>query len=213
MKIPETNEDLRLLYQKMYTAENPDSEPYGGIKSRSRDRWFCEEIWRRVTKGGKILDASAGRGHLARRLVEMGYQVEVTEHVPYLIEHDLKPFPRYLLSYDELDKLPARSYDAVCSNDVLEHLPGEEFVRRALAKLARLSRGWLFICAARTNTFVGGKALGYGEKLDLHLFHPNHPERWWPKAITRVAFLDELSWDAKRFKCVAHVSKGTGGWD
>jgi 2-polyprenyl-3-methyl-5-hydroxy-6-metoxy-1,4-benzoquinol methylase len=173
---PQNNADLRKLYDHLYSSPTSGKWRYGEEKDREREPWFFQKVLALAPKGSRVLDASCGRGHLARDLAVAGYEVEVTEHSSVLVENDLRDLKAHLLSYDELDQLPARSFDVVISNDVLEHLPDEAHVRRALVNLERLSRNLVILTAARNRSTKWSEEL-LGMKFDLHLFHEG--EEWW----------------------------------
>jgi len=150
-------EDLIKVYDYIYSqggVRNPDKKatimaPYGS--HASRDKMFIDWISQNVKMGARILDASCGRGHLALSLHKLGYEVEATEVSQWLIDNELKqlPFPTHLLRYDQLYQLPEKSFDVVCSNDVLEHLISKEVVRGAVDNLFRLSRSAVCISIGR----------------------------------------------------------------
>jgi SAM-dependent methyltransferase len=197
-------DDLINVYDYIYSQgpvrcpirRTVDMDPYGS--HNFRDKVFIDWITANLPKGSRILDASCGRGHLALSLHEMGYDVEATEVSQWLVENDLKevPFPVHLLRYDQLDHLPEKSFDCVCSNDVLEHMISEEAVLNALSNMFTLSAGAICIgvgtgrmadkyprsLAINKNGEVTGKnRLPRSKALNLHTFR--RPYRWWRKKI------------------------------
>lgn len=141
---PESDEDLRAMYSYLYAQKKiPEMPPYGA-SSAGRDAEYLNFIPKTIRPPARILDASCGRGVLARKFRKKGYEVEVTELVESLVRSARADgIPAHLLTYDELSRLPERSFDVVISNDVLEHLLDEQAARKAILDLARLSRGWL----------------------------------------------------------------------
>jgi SAM-dependent methyltransferase len=205
----------REVYERLYAAgrvPSPDKkrglmDPYGSHENR--DREFLKFLGRKYKDGDqpRVLDASAGRGHLSVALAHRGYEVEATEYVQSA--YDALPVPplkaKHLLTYGELGQLPERSFDVVISNDVLEHLPADE-AKPALAALARLSRLFLLVSVG-----VGFGALKYTTglgmgKLDLHLHCPGAP--WWRKALAEIG--REVWWHEipkKTLWCFLKVNK------
>lgn len=188
----------RDLYEQIYAAgkvihpRKGVMHPYG--THTDRDALFLDFLARRLPVRGeprRALDASAGRGHLAYALAGLGHVVEATEYVPSALEALRVPplAAKHLLAYGELGGLPAKSFDAVISNDVLEHLPAEE-AKPALKALAVLSRRFLLVSVGLGH---GAKkypeALGLG-KVDLHLHCPG--VAWWRKAYGEVARAEEI---------------------
>lgn len=162
----------------------------------NRDQNFIEWIQKEFHTDSKIFDASCGRGHLALRLRELGYQVEASEFCKWIIENELIKYniPIYNLSYEELDKLPQKQYDCVCSNDVMEHLEFSS-VEKSIENLCRLSkRGICFTisCGHGATKYPTAIYLKDREQyrflnhLDLHqcVRSPN----WWIKLLNK--FID-----------------------
>jgi SAM-dependent methyltransferase len=182
-------------------------DPYGSHDYR--DEVFISWIQDHLIAGDRILDASCGRGHLAQSLHKLGYDVEATEVSPWLIENELSklPFPVRLLRYDQLDQLPAKSFDCVCSSDVLEHMISREEAANAIKGIFRLSRKAVCIgigkgrfadtyprslCIDKKCKIVAGKErIGRRSALNLHSFRV--PVRWWKKNISnRIREEDSL---------------------
>jgi SAM-dependent methyltransferase len=180
-KQPKTTADCRELYDHIYRSKTSDMPggPYGS--HTNRDIWFVKYVLDHVPKGAKVLDASCGRGHLARKLKAEGYKVEGTEISRWLIDNELRDFPVRNLAYSEFDQIGDDSFDVVLSNDVLEHLPGKEAVEEAVRHLVRISRGHLAVCVS-----VGANPSPYARKLgfpslDLHSFVPKRT--WWDQTF------------------------------
>jgi 2-polyprenyl-3-methyl-5-hydroxy-6-metoxy-1,4-benzoquinol methylase len=125
----------------------------------------------------KVLDASCGRGHLLRELLNLGYQAEGTEFVPWLLENDLKDLPVRILSYQEFDVLPNMSYDVVISSDVLEHIsPNKDTIIQAVKDLCRISKKHVLISVG---TITAGP---WPQKLNLpikNLHEIIKGAKWW----------------------------------
>lgn len=166
-------EDLVKAYNYIYKAgnvKNPEKPgrmmgPYGS--HANRDSRFIRWIKENIPKGSRILDASCGRGHLAYSLHKLGYRVEATEISGWLIKHELSklPFPVHLLRYDQFDQISAKSFDCVCSNDVLEHLLSKEAALDAIDQLFRISRKAVCICVG-----TGEYAVKYPRSLAINKF-------------------------------------------
>jgi SAM-dependent methyltransferase len=189
---PKTNEDLVDIYDHIYKQKGTVHHkrkgrlgPYGSHDDR--DPPFVEFLERKFKEDRdqvRILDASCGRGHMSRTLRDLGFQVEGTEISKWLCDTELKDLTVHNLRYDQLDQLPAKSFDAVISNDVLEHLLNEGEVRRALASFKRLTKKYVLISVG-TKRRTSGK---YPESLKmdcgpLHLFTPGM--KWWAQFLAK----------------------------
>lgn len=192
MKLEGPQERLA-LYDRIYRAGavvHPRKglmAPYGA--QADRDARFIYHLARVLPAGPgiepRVLDASCGRGHLSRDLVALGYAVVSTEVSSWLVEDLRRSLPDVrLLDYARLGELPDAGFDAVISNDVLEHLPEEEAIA-ALEALARLSRRHLLVSVGLGHGAVKyPEAIGLGP-MDLHLFCPGVSR--WMDEICRVA--------------------------
>ena len=200
---PLTAAKLLKIYDKIYKAKEVihrskgDLGPYGSHDNR--DKHLMGWIKKNIPTGGKVLDASCGRGHLMVALRNAGYEAEGTEASKVAVNRYLSkmPFKTYHLTYDELDQLPACSYDCVVSNDVLEHLPDLEYLTRSIKKLVALSRRGIAIS-------VGTKAGAhkYPAALDIRVRQSgrrdNYPDlhrivrgaRRWQVFLSRYIDLD-----------------------
>ena len=163
---PRTTEDLVVIYDHIYRAQKRrvDGKNLGLYGSETtRDPRFIEFVSKNLPIGSTVLDASCGRGHLARSLLKLGYTVEVTEISKYLMVTDLADLKAHNLTYDEIGSL-GRRFDAVISNDVLEHLINWRMVDQSLSALASLSKKFLLIS-------VGGGSFATADKWprSLHL--------------------------------------------
>jgi len=188
------------LYERIYRAgslrhpRKGDLGPYGG--QLTRDDPFVDFLQANAPVPGfpigppRVLDASCGRGHLSERLLSLGYHVEATEVSPWLVQDLSRRLPKVrLLAYADLGQLEARSFDAVISNDVLEHLPEAEALA-ALAALRRLTRRHLLISVGLGHGATNyPEALGLG-RLDLHLFCPGATR--WEKELQRVGRIVDI---------------------
>lgn len=205
-KPPKTNEELVEIYDHIYRQKNGVKHkvkgklgPYGSHDNR--DPPFVDFLKRKYPNGkhedgtqARVLDASTGRGHLARTLMALGFDVEATEISPWLIEHELQDLNVQQLRYDQFDQLPSKRYDAVISNDVLEHLLDEAAVREAVREFKRLTKKWVLVSVG-TKRRTSGK---YPEALKmscgpLHLFVPG-PE-WWEQFFEKeLVVVEKVDW-------------------
>lgn len=157
---------------------------------KDRNKLFVNWLKSMLPPRSRILDASCGRGMLIKDLrgvkheTKKGWDVEGTEISSWLISNELTWFTCHCLTYDQLDQLPEKSYDAVCSMEVLEHLLDEDAVDDALTKLARLTRKFLLISCG----------LGYGptKKYPVALGLDTGPlhtvvrsMKWWHERLSR----------------------------
>ena len=187
------NEELRNIYNKIYksvNARHPQRgllKPYGsdGLRDGVFINYLIEHFLPRNTT---VLDASCGRAHLLRTLLNLGFIAEGTEISSYLVNNELKDLPVHLAAYDELDSL-GKKYDVVISNDVLEHMPDEESVFEAMKSLCDISNKHVLICVC-TNRGARNWPTALNLKIqDLHLV--NRSAEWWKKVIDRYIKVDD----------------------
>jgi hypothetical protein len=198
----ESDADLIRFYDAVYrdTENHEKLDPYGSHDNR--DHLFIDYIQKKLPQGGKILDASCGDGHLAKSLMERGYEVEVSEVSPWIIDRLHQTFPVvHDLTYAQLSRLPSRHYDAVCSNDVLEHLVDEEAAIEAIHELTRISNNLVLISVG-----IGPGSRRYLRQLGvkgIETFHlvRSTPE-WWREKIAEVIEIDDqvqVDWERAEF--------------
>lgn len=194
-----TPERLVRLYDRIYRASHTGGlrHPTKGRLGRygegtGRDEVFAKYISSKLSapKMCRVLDASCGRGDLAARLMKCGFDVEVSEVSPWLVRNVLEKrgFSKvHLLTYEQLDRLPERSFDCVVSNDVLEHLADERRAEEAVASLARLSRQLLCVSVGMGRAPNIPEAMGLGIR-SLHCVVK--PAEWWLELFERHATTD-----------------------
>ncbi len=97
---------------------------------------LAAEILPRYVEKGRVLDCPSGRGDLARRLSELGYEVEAGDaRVPERFEVEGIPYHR--VDLNQTLPWPGESFDAVTCIEGMEHL---ENPFRAMRELARVLR-------------------------------------------------------------------------
>jgi len=181
-----------------------------------RDPHFVEFLTKYLPEGGRILDASCGRGHLARTLKELGYSVVVTEISEWLIDNELDDLESHCLRYDELADLKSESFDAVISNDVLEHLLSKVDVVDAVDNLVNLSRKYVLISVGTTNNPVRKYPESLGMNLrSLHLVVEKIA--WWRKTFAEKIYPigihklpSNFMFFGRKKECVSLSSEVTG---
>jgi 2-polyprenyl-3-methyl-5-hydroxy-6-metoxy-1,4-benzoquinol methylase len=152
--IPQSTDDLRVIYDKIYRADRP-RHPVKGLLGlygthTNRDAQFIAALAQLLPPNGQdVLDASCGRGHLLKELIRIGYNAHGTEFVEYLVRGELKNLPVELLAYDELQRLGENRFDAVVSNDVMEHMVDEEAAYVAARNLCHISRRYVMVSVGR----------------------------------------------------------------
>jgi 2-polyprenyl-3-methyl-5-hydroxy-6-metoxy-1,4-benzoquinol methylase len=180
---PRTTGELRGLYDHLYRAPLAPGLPGPYGSHTNRDPWFWVTVRKNLPKGATVLDAGCGRGHLARKLISLGFKVTGTEISQHLIENELTDFPVHNLAYDELGMFFNESFDAVCSNDVLEHLVDEWEVISGLTELSRITRKILLVSVG-TKSCNPRYVLSAGLPLiDLHLVL--RPQAWWVDLLSK----------------------------
>jgi SAM-dependent methyltransferase len=180
-----TNEDLKTLYTRIYKSGNPKHPSKGVLQKygshNERDHTFLKWLRSKLPKGS-VLDASCGRGHLLRSLVKMGYEARGTEIVEWLKKEDLSGLDVDILDYDGLPSLGENRFDAVISNDVLEHLVDEEMVERAIRNLCFVSKRYVLISAGTKNARKYPAACNLPIP-NLHLI--KHKADWWKETVSK----------------------------
>lgn len=162
--------------------------PYGS--GSSRDGVFLKFIQDNLRPGSSVLDASCGRGRLLRMLLEE-YDIEGTEIVESLFREggSLYDLPVIRVDYASIRTVCSeRVFDAVISNDVLEHLVGVEAVRQAMRDLASLSREYLLVSVGLKSAPTYCTALNL-EPQQLH--RVRKPAEWWRAEFEEHAKLIE----------------------
>jgi 2-polyprenyl-3-methyl-5-hydroxy-6-metoxy-1,4-benzoquinol methylase len=201
---PASVRDLVQLYDYLYRQErivHPKKGPlalYGAGEGRNEE--FITFLEDREERGARVLDASCGRGHLARDLIRRGYVVHGTEISRWLVERELTDFPCFVLTYDRLDELTEKSYDVVISNDVLEHLLNEDAVRQAVRSFKRLAKKYVLISVGtkRQPTEKYPIALGIRHVGALHTFTPGR--KWWKRFFREeLDVVREVAWESNQF--------------
>jgi 2-polyprenyl-3-methyl-5-hydroxy-6-metoxy-1,4-benzoquinol methylase len=198
-------EELRSLYEKIYIKSERTRKGWVRYGSDTdRDHMFLNFIQKNLPPSPpiRILDASCGRGHLTRSLQELGYTVEATEISSWVIENCLKDLKVHRLTYDELDRLEEKSFDAVISNDVLEHLPDKNFVLRSLDNLKRLSRKYLLISVGLKRHLTYTEMLGMSG-VNLHLFTPGLD--WWTKKMAELMTVEKQEHSSINYFCAGRI--------
>ncbi len=172
--------------------------PYGS--HGGRNPWFLKKIAEiHLLPGSSVLDASCGRGHLLKQLLDLGYRARGTEVVKSQFKEgaSLADLPADLVTYDDLASFfPKRSFDLVISNDVLEHMIDEAAVIRAIENLCAISNEWIMISVGCKGAPKYPSALGI--VFDLHRVRRN--PKWWTETMKK--YVDDLKVDPR----------GTGGW-
>lgn len=180
---------FRELYQKLYDEVAPKHPRKGRIgrygEETHRNHYFVDAVRKRLQPPAKIFDAGCGRGHLMRELLGLGYRVEGSE---ICIMDDLAGLVVTRHSYQELDRLPAGSFEAVISSDVLEHLESID-LPRALENLCRLSSRWVFISVGLVPARNFPQAMPWLGVDDLHLTVETFD--WWHGLISEYVDIEE----------------------
>jgi SAM-dependent methyltransferase len=182
---PRNRQEVRTFYDWLFRSTARSPKPWAVTSGRSKK--FIAYIQDKLPNGGKILDASCGRGFTARWLKKLGYHIDVTEVSPWLVENELKKeFDNCrCLGYEDLGQIPPKQYDAVISNDVLEHLFNDVAVNEALKSLANLSKQWLLISVGLN----AAQACWDKRRFATHLIR--HPSTWWAKQSSEVMDIQE----------------------
>lgn len=141
--VSETSLQLRQRMRKFYET----SETYKNLLDAHDEnylRHYVDLVIRFAPKDSKILDLGCGNGVSSRLLNQAGFEVVGTDISPLFLKdarnwerlHD-KPKLRYQIC--DVLELPFEdeSYDVVCSNELIEHLPDVETALKEMARVVR----------------------------------------------------------------------------
>lgn len=188
-----TVDELRSVYSQIYRAGENVIHPSKGKLGKyavqtNRDFQFLEFLESHLPAPATVLDASCGRGHLLRELMLKGYEARGTEFVPFVVSEDLKGLPVNVLAYHELKELGFECFDAVISNDVLEHLPSEGDVIDAIRNFCFISKKWVMISVGCNRALKYPTSLKMKNIGDLH--QVKRKPIWWAATVNRFVELD-----------------------
>ena len=131
--ILETRERMREFYET--------SETYKGLLSAHDEaylRHYVALVTRYASSRSKVLDLGCGNGISARLLNQAGFDVVGTDISPLFLQ-DARAWENPKLRYRVCDvmELPfeSESFDVICSNELIEHLPD---VETALTEMVRV---------------------------------------------------------------------------
>ena len=131
--ILETRERMREFYET--------SETYKGLLSAHVEaylRHYVELVTRYASSRSKVLDLGCGNGISARLLNQAGFDVVGTDISPLFLQ-DARAWENPKLRYRVCDvmELPfeSESFNVICSNELIEHLPD---VETALTEMVRV---------------------------------------------------------------------------
>lgn len=176
-----TDLELAELYDYVYSNPTSNGGLYGFYGRRMN--LFVGFIKENLPISSKIIDLGCGRGHMVKWLGTLGYDIEGTEIVDFLFKNDLHGLPVKKLFYSELYKLKDNSFDCVVSNDVIEHLSGEEEVHEAYENFIRISKRYVLISTG------GIRAAG---SICGNLHEVINPQEWWKNLfLKKCKLIDE----------------------
>lgn len=137
--ISETSLPLRQRMREFYET----SESYKELLAAHDEvylRHYVELVSRFAPPGAKVLDIGCGNGISSRLLNQSGFEVVGTDISPLFLD-DAKKWENTKLRYEVCDVLELpyadESYDIICSNELVEHLPD---VETALTEMVRVVR-------------------------------------------------------------------------
>ena len=138
--VPETSTSIRERMREFYET----SETYKGLLSAHDEtylRHYVELVTRYAPPRSKILDLGCGNGISARLLNQADFDVIGTDISPLFLE-EARAWENPKLRYRVCDvmELPfeSDSFDVICSNELVEHLPD---VETALTEMMRVVCG------------------------------------------------------------------------
>ena len=137
--IPETPLQLRQRMREFYET----SETYKDLLAAHDEvylRHYVELVTRYAPSGSKILDLGCGNGISARLLNLAGYDVVGTDISPLFLE-EARNWENPKLRYQVCDVLELPfdndSFDVICSNELIEHLPDVETALQEMIRVVR----------------------------------------------------------------------------
>ncbi len=137
--VSESSLELRQRMREFYET----SESYKDLLAAHDEtylRHYVELVTRFAPQDGKILDLGCGNGISSRLLNQSGFDVVGTD-ISSLFLEDARKWENPTLQYEVCDvlELPFAdgSFDVICSNELVEHLPD---VETALSEMVRVVR-------------------------------------------------------------------------
>ena len=137
--ISETPLQLRQRMREFYET----SETYKDLLAAHDEvylRHYIELVTRYAPSGSKILDLGCGNGISARLLNQAGYDVVGTDISPLFLE-EARNWENPTLRYQVCDVLELPfdndSFDVICSNELIEHLPDVETALKEMGRVVR----------------------------------------------------------------------------
>ncbi|MCY4401312.1 MAG: class I SAM-dependent methyltransferase [Candidatus Poribacteria bacterium] len=137
--VSETSLQLRQRMREFYET----SESYKELLNAHDEvylRHYVDLVIRYAPSGSKILDLGCGNGISARQFNQAGYDVVGTDISPlFLAEARNWENPKLRYQVCDVVELPYEndSFDVICSNELIEHLPD---VESALTEMVRVVR-------------------------------------------------------------------------
>ncbi|MCE2399595.1 class I SAM-dependent methyltransferase [Candidatus Poribacteria bacterium] len=137
--IPETPLQLRQRMREFYET----SETYKDLLAAHDEvylRHYVELVTRYAPSGSNILDLGCGNGISARLLNQADYDVVGTDISPLFLE-EARNWENPKLRYQVCDVLELpfdnESFDVICSNELIEHLPDVETALKEMGRVVR----------------------------------------------------------------------------
>ena len=151
--VPETSLSIRQRMREFYET----SETYKRLLDAHDEvylRHYVELVMRYALPRAKILDLGCGNGISARLLNQADFNVVGTDISPLFLEEAREwENPRLQYRICDVIELPfeSGSFDVICSNELIEHLPD---VETALTEMdTGCPKGWKD-CALRTEPLL-----------------------------------------------------------
>jgi len=137
--VSETTSQLRQRMREFYET----SESYKGLLTAHDESYlqhYVELVLRYAPSTSKILDLGCGNGISARLLNQAGYDVVGTD-ISSLFLNEARNWENENLRYQVCDvmELPYEddSFDVICSNELIEHLPDVETALNEMVRVVR----------------------------------------------------------------------------
>jgi len=168
LKAEEINE--RNLYRKIWEQEkenyrSPRSEP------------IVDLIYNKAKDGKKVLEIGSGDGNTLKRLKELA--IDITGTDIYATNSDIIETPAW-----DLSRFEDKSFDIVCSTDVLEHIP-PEFLDKTISELRRVGKLNIHFIACHHARF--------DRKIDNEVVHKSvFPIAEWKKRFDESDIIEDV---------------------
>lgn len=183
------------------------TDNYGwGIEDSHTDEYIGPAIIEVLNevRAKTVLDAGCGNGTLAGKLASKGFDVTGVDGDARGIAIARERFPTIQFQVGVFGDSPPRTFDVVCSTEVVEHLYSpHELVRYCHEAL---NPGGMLIISTPYHGYLKNLALALSGKWDAHLtalWHGGHIKFWSRETLT--CLLEDNGFKVERFVGVGRI--------